>query len=85
EKSIALAAAYETWQLWKKEQVDHSIDSTIPLKEKQDKIRSTLQSMARTEATKLLNDTSSNNNHQSIYNLVNRYIIQLYEQLPSTP
>ncbi|CAO3625013.1 unnamed protein product [Cunninghamella blakesleeana] len=81
EKSIALAAAYESWQLWKKEQDDPS----IPLKEKHDKNRSTLQSMARNEATKLLNDTNASNNHQGVYNLVNRYIIQLYEQLPTTP
>ncbi|KAI8089604.1 uncharacterized protein BX664DRAFT_386065 [Halteromyces radiatus] len=88
DKSIAMAVAYETWQTWKKDQLDQTINTDLPLKERQDKLRVSLQSLARTEATRLLNDTNTNINsthQQSVLTLTNRYIIQLYEQLPSTP
>lgn len=90
DKVMAMAAAYETWQVWKKDHLDQALNPSATPKEQQDKVRSTLSSLARAEATRLLNDTNTPatntaTHRQSVLNLTNRYILQLYDQLPSTP
>ncbi|KAI8343327.1 hypothetical protein BC941DRAFT_91091 [Chlamydoabsidia padenii] len=88
DKTLAMAAAYETWQTWKKDHLDQATDPALSLKEQQDKVRATLISLARSETTRLLNDSNNNgspSHQQSIVGLTNRYILQLYDQMPSTP
>ncbi|KAI8059856.1 hypothetical protein BC940DRAFT_313170 [Gongronella butleri] len=78
DKSLAMAAAYETWRWWREKSSDAS-DA-----KQQDKARATVLSMARTEATKLLGNCHvPASNHQTVLNMTNRYMLQLYEQ-PST-
>ncbi|KAI7857125.1 hypothetical protein BDC45DRAFT_436338 [Circinella umbellata] len=76
DKAIAMAAAYETWKKWNQERVN-SLDQPDRLQYHEvDKIRSCLQSTAQSELS---------NHKETALCLANRLVIQLYEQVLTTP
>ncbi|CDH49200.1 hypothetical protein RO3G_06683 [Lichtheimia corymbifera JMRC:FSU:9682] len=80
DKAIAMAAAYETWQKWNQERMGAD---TMP---QVDKIRSMLQSTAENEASRIFDQCDQLSNHkETALNLASRLVIQLYEQVLTSP
>ncbi|KAL0081553.1 carbohydrate-binding module family 13 protein [Phycomyces blakesleeanus] len=89
DKILAMAAAYQTWLDWSQDKQSQSSPTELQnQRARHEKTRARLQSMARTEVIKLVNanTTSTSNNHSAhrdnTISLTNRFITQLYEQMP---
>ncbi|KAI9498051.1 hypothetical protein BDB00DRAFT_755289 [Zychaea mexicana] len=86
DKAIAMAAAYETWQKWNQERVSSLDYPDRPQFHEVDKIRACLQSTAQSEASRIFDQCDQLSNHkETALCLANRLVIQLYEQVLTTP
>ncbi|KAF7727419.1 hypothetical protein EC973_007583 [Apophysomyces ossiformis] len=90
DKTVAMAAAYQTWQKWKTDQLNSQAmptpDMMLNQRTRHEKTRAQLQLNARNEAIQLLEKSDFLKNQKEVtLSLTNRYITQLYEQMPSSP
>ncbi|KAI8390926.1 uncharacterized protein BYT42DRAFT_554903 [Radiomyces spectabilis] len=87
DKTIGMAAAYKTWQDWKVERsaLTGSASDKVTV-EPHDKIKTRLQSMAKSEASLIYQQCDQLSNHpETLTALASRFVTQLYEQMPSSP
>ncbi|KAI9019444.1 hypothetical protein CLU79DRAFT_720420 [Phycomyces nitens] len=83
DKILAMAAAYQTWLDWSQDKHQANSAELQNQRARHEKTRARLQSMARTEVIKLMNGTKPATAHRdNTISLTNRFITQLYEQMP---
>ncbi|KAI7865894.1 hypothetical protein BDF14DRAFT_1729269 [Spinellus fusiger] len=84
DKTLAMAAAYQTWHEWNQQQ--HVLFPELQnQRTRHEKTRARLQSMARTEAIKIIDTSLSTVHRDTVVSLTNRFITQLYEKMPLSP